>query len=255
MSTRSAEGSRVSASLLDLQRRFAAAIRSGHDDPRLGVYRNAVTANYRNALRASFPVVCELTGMPFFHAAVDAFVAAHPSTGGDLDVYGDAFPQFLAGYPHARSLPYLPDVARLEWALDEAMRAGDVEAHPEGVLRTLAATAPDAVAALRATLDPSCRLVRSTFPVMRIWQVHQHDGDRSVDLDAGPDHLVVRREGNLPSIARVSPAGLAFLEALASDSTLGDAVEAALAADAQFDVGLALRTFIADGTLVTVTLA
>ncbi|MFO1313254.1 MAG: DNA-binding domain-containing protein [Burkholderiales bacterium] len=241
------------ASLPDLQRRFAAAIEAAAPGERLAIYRNAVRANYRNALGASYPVVRELTGAPFFHAAVDAFVEAHPSTGGDLNVYGDAFPQFLARYPHARSLPYLPDVARLEWALDEAMRAGDAEADPEGVLRTLAATRPDAVAALRASLDPSCRLVRSAFPVMRIWQVHQDDGDRSVDLEAGPDHLVVRREGDVPSIARVPPAGFAFLEALAAGASLGDAVEAALGVEASFDVGLALRTFIADGTLVTLT--
>jgi len=72
--------------LPDLQRRFAAAIAApdGIEDAGLAVYRNAVRANYRNALRASYPVVCALTGTPFFHAAVDAFAAAHPSRSGDL---------------------------------------------------------------------------------------------------------------------------------------------------------------------------
>lgn len=243
------------ASLPDLQRRFAAAIADPAQDERLAIYRNAVAANYRNALQASYPVVRALTGAPFFNAAVDAFVAAHPSTGGDLNVYGDAFPQFIEQYPHARSLPYLPDVARLEWALDEAMRAQDSAADPESVLQALAATPPDSVPTLRATLDPSCHFVRSAFPVMRIWQVHQDEGvdpgaDRSVDLDAGSDHLLVRREGGVPSIARVSPATYQFLDALAADASLGDAVGAALAADEAFDMGEALRTFIADGTLL-----
>lgn len=248
----------MSASLPDLQRRFAATMAGAAPGERLAIYRNAVAANYRNAMRASYPVVCALTGEPFFHAAVDAFVAAHPSAGGDLNVYGDAFPSFIAGYPHARALPYLPDVARLEWALDEAMRAPDREADPEAVLATLAATPPDAIPALRGSLDPSCRLVRSAFPVMRIWQAHQDEGvnrgvnrgvDRGVDLDAGPDHLVVRREGDVPSIARVPRAAYLFLDALLGGASLGNAIEAALAEDQGFDVGLALRTSIADGTI------
>ncbi|MFO1303788.1 MAG: DNA-binding domain-containing protein [Burkholderiales bacterium] len=241
----------MSPSLLELQRRFAAALADPPRDARLSIYRNAVAANYRNALRTSYPVVCELVGAPFFHAAVDAFVAAHPSTGGDLNVYGGAFAQFLASYPHARSLLYLPDVALLEWSLDEAMRAPDREADPEAVLATLAATPPDAVVALRASLDPSCRLVHSTYPVMRIWQVHQEESaGRGVDLDAGPDHLLVRRERGVPSIARVPRATYRFLDALAAGGSLGEAVAAALADDESFDVGLALRTFIADGALV-----
>ena len=39
----------------------------------------------------------------------------------------------LAAYPHARELPYLPDVARLEWAVDEAGRAADPAGTPEAL--------------------------------------------------------------------------------------------------------------------------
>src|SRR4029453_7123257 len=116
-------------SLSELQRRFAATVLDLAREPhaRIAVYRHTIFANYRNALGATHRVVRELTGVPFFDAAVDAFVLAHPSTGGDLNVYGDAFASFLATYPHAAPLPYLPDVARLEWAMDEAHRAADAE--------------------------------------------------------------------------------------------------------------------------------
>ena len=105
-------------SLLELQRRFAAALLTPAPpaDPGLATYRGTVFANWRNALGATFVVVRELTGAPFFAAAVDAFARTHPSRGGDLNVYGDVFPDFLATYPPAQGLPYLADVARLEWA-------------------------------------------------------------------------------------------------------------------------------------------
>lgn len=239
--------------LPDLQKRFAAALAAPAQcrDPGLAVYANAVRANYRNALRASYPVVCALTGTPFFHAAVDAFAAAHPSRCGDLNVYGGEFGDFLAAYPHAAALPYLPDVARLEWAQDEAARAADAGDSPARVLAALAAVDAAKLAACRLHLPPSCRLLRSDHPVLRIWQVHQDGfaGDPQVDLDAGPDFLLVRRHGEDVGIERVPPGEFAWLAALAGGADLAGALDAAHAADAAFDFAAALRARIADGTL------
>ena len=140
---------------------------------RIAVYRRALFANYRNALAATYPVVKRLVGAPFFDAAVDAFVAAHPSTSGDLNVYGDAFGAFLSAYPAAASLPYLCDVAALEWAQDEANRAPDDTSSPEEVLADLTLMAPADLPEARLALAPSCRFVASRHPVLRIWQVNQ----------------------------------------------------------------------------------
>jgi hypothetical protein len=235
------------ASLRDLQRRFAASLAGSTADT--AVYRNTVAMNCRNALAATYPVVRALTGAAFFHGAVDAFCSAHPSTGGDLNVYGGELADFLATYPHAQDLPFLPDIARLEWAIDEASRAPDTQGSAQDVLAALASVPGDAISALRFTLEPSCRLVRSRFPVMRIWRVHQSDGDKRVDLDAGADHLVVRREGDVPSVARIGAADFAFLAALADGANLRSALDAALAADGEFDLAAALRACIADGTI------
>ena len=239
----------MTPSLPELQRRFAAALLDGRAEGGLAVYRHTVLANYRNALAATFPVVRELTGEPFFNAAVDAFVRAHPSAGGDLNVYGDRFAEFLAGYGHAKDLPYLPDVARLEWALDEAARAADSTGTPARLLAALAAVAPAAVVRVRFALDASCRLLHSAHPVMRIWQAHQDGTVDTVDLNAGPDRLLVRREGSAPVIERLAPADFAFLAALASGSDLAAALEAAVEVDADFELGAALPAHIASGVL------
>jgi hypothetical protein len=237
----------MSASLLELQRRFAASLAG--DELRTAAYRNTVRTNYRNALGATYPVVRELTGTAFFNEAVDAFTVARPSTCGDLNVYGAEFGDFLASYPYAHDLPYLADVARLEWAIDEASRAGESGASAEGLLTALGRVPADAVAAQRFALDPSCRLIRSRFPVMRIWQVHQSAGAGHVDLDAAPDHLLVRREGDLPSLTRIAPQDFAFLAALAAGADLEAALDAAIAVDGDFDLAETLRAFIADGTI------
>lgn len=241
-------------SLLDLQRRFAGALagEAGAAAGGLAVYRDTVHANWRNALGATFAVVRELTGAPFFAAAVDAFAHAHPSRSGDLNVYGDAFPGFLAAWPHARDLPYLPDVARLEWAMDEAQRAADATGSAQDVVAALAAVAPDAFASLRFTLDPSCRLLRAPFPVLRIWRAHQPGGEplEGIALADADDRLLVRREDGQVTIERVAAGEHAWLAALHAQLPLPEALAAALRDEPAFDLAAALRRRVADRTLV-----
>jgi hypothetical protein len=254
-------------SLREQQRRFAdallgsaeaaaqLALAHGADaQERLAIYRHNVLANYRNALGASYPVVCRLVGAAFFDTAVDAFVQAWPSTSGDLNEYGAEFGDFLARYPYARTLPYLPDVGRLEWAIDEARRAPDCTSSPQQVLDALAATAPELLSEIGIALARSCDLVASWFPILRIWRVNQpgFEGDDRVDLDAGADRLLVRRDADGVAIVSLDLATFRFLHRLASGSTLGDALAAAQAADAAFDLGAALSTHIAAGTLACV---
>ncbi len=221
---------------------------------RLAVYRRSVFANYRNALGATYPVVARLVGAPFFGAAVDAFVRAHPSTSGDLNIYGDAFARFLERYAPAASLPYLPDVARLEWAQDEVNRAAETEATPDDVLAGLVALAPESLPGVRLALAPACRLVASPYPILRIWQSNQqgYAGDDRVDLDAGGDALLVRREAGGVTLERVAAAEYAWLVALAQGAPLGAAIDAATKTDAAFDLMTVLRLRIADGTIAGV---
>ena len=206
---------------------------------RMAVYRRALFANYRNALGASFPVVSKLVGA---------------ATSGDLNVYGDAFAAFLETYPHAAGLPYLADVARLEWAQDEANRAADADHLPERVLAALALVAPERLPATRLPLAPSCRLVASRFPILRIWQANQEGyGDARVTFDETADMLLIRRELAGVTIERVASAEFAWLEALASGAPLGAALESAQDTGVPFDLATALRSRIGDGTIAGVS--
>lgn len=261
-------------SLRDLQLGFAAALAGGADaaglfdagpaqagraapaiEHRLAIYRGNGRANYRNALAATFPVVARLTGAAFFDAAVDAFVAAHPPAAGDLNVYGDALPAFLHAYPGAAALPYLADVAALEWAIDEANRALDAARVPDGVLAALAMARPERLPETRLTLDPSCRLAASPYPVLRIWRANQADraGDERIALDEGGVALLVRRDPPGVALETLGRGEHAWLDAAMRGETLGAAIDAAMAVDAAFDLEAALRHHIGAGTIVAVS--
>lgn len=250
-------------SLSELQRGFAAAtlfgeraalsalgiVAGGLDAAaRLAIYRNNVLGNYRKALGATYPVVRALVGAAFFGAAIEAFVHAHPSTRGDVNRYGGELARFLATYPPARSLPYLPDVARLEWAIDQAGIAADA---PHLDLAALAAVPLDELSRLHFRLHPSARLLVSPYPVFSIWQVHQagHEDER-VDLGAGGDALLVLRVASTVGVERLSRGCHAFLLALGHNLALADAVDHAVAADAAFQLGEALKRHVAAGAIV-----
>lgn len=240
-------------SLPELQRRFADALQAGANEPHPGIaiYRDTVAANYRNALAATYRVVRALLGEALFDAAVDAFVEVHPSTCGDLNVYGGEFAEFLADSENVRERPFLPDVARLEWAIDEAHRAADAEGSAETTLAALATVHASDIASLRLLLDPSCRLVQSEFPTLRFWRAHQpgHDGEARASSETRTDFLVVRREMGAVVVERVAPGDYAWLAALATGADLAGALESALAAEATFDLGTSLGASIANGTI------
>jgi len=252
-------------SLLELQTEFARALvarderslmtewivagRGLAPDERIGVYRNNVFSNYRAVLREVYPVVLALVDEPFFKGAADAYVSTYPSRSGNLNDFGGELGDFLAGWPPARQLPYLPDVARLEWAVEHAFHAAEA---PLLDLTTLAAVAQEVLPGLHFALHPASRIVRSPYPILRIWQVNQPDfnGDRSANLDAGGDTVLVIRRGATVELERLSPGELELLQALAADLTLAQAHARALEADPALDLTELLRHHVLDGTLV-----
>ncbi|HXH04204.1 MAG TPA: DNA-binding domain-containing protein, partial [Candidatus Competibacteraceae bacterium] len=92
---------------------------------RLGLYRNNTVLNLGDALAAAYPVLQRLLGADCFRALARAYIGAHPSRSGDLHDYGDALADFLAGLPELAALPYLADVARLEWRVHRAYFAAE----------------------------------------------------------------------------------------------------------------------------------
>jgi hypothetical protein len=250
-------------SLRELQRRFSAAVM--FDDPaaiasigivagdlspaqRVSVYRNNILGNYRQALGITYPVVRQLVGAAFFDAAADIFSRGHASAHGDVNRYGGDYATFLATYPPARNLVYLPDVARLEWAVDQANIAADAGPMDTSALARVDA---DAFAGLRFVLHPSVRLLASTYPILHIWRSNQTEANSEhVDLDEGGDHLLVRRSGVVAHIARIDRGDYALLDSLAANATLGAAAERASLADASFALVDALRRYVAENTIV-----
>jgi len=231
------------ASLLETQRRVAAALRSGETalardlfegdaGPRLDVVRNTIEGALVRALRLNTPAVERLVGPEFFEGAARIFLADRPAKRPRLDEYGDGFANFLAGFGPAREVAYLADVARLERAVARALHA------PEPAPLDLAAL-QDAARACAGRLalvpHPALSLLRLHWPADAIWRAVLEGDDgalRALRVD-GPEPravLVHRERGSLQVEPMAAPQA-AFLEALLDGALLSEA----MAGDAQTD--------------------
>jgi len=213
---------------------------------RLAIYRHHVFSSLTAALEATYPVVVRLVDRRFFVWVADRFVRAHPPKGPCLAEYGADLPAFLSQFPACAHLPWLADVARLEWAMNVALHAPAAVALEPDTLRALE---PHAVARLKLRFEPSVTLLASAWPVDAIWRANQTDADGVVDLGAGEARIEIRRVGD-DVVFRALPAGaFAFRAAFASGRTLEDAVEGALDAEPGFDLAVEIRALIDERVL------
>ncbi len=214
-------------------------------EARLDIYRHHVFTTLTAALEATYPVVCRLVHERFFGYAADQYIRAHPPAGPCLFEYGSSFPAFFADFEPCRHLRYLPDVARLEWALNAATHAEQSAALDPMVLSQLPA---EDLPGLTLRLDPSLALLSSAWPIDRIWRVNQSGADSNavVDLGSGGVYLEVRRIADDGVFRALDAATYAFRRALNQGDCLAEAAEAALEENGAFDLSLALRTLFAE---------
>ena len=220
---------------------------------RLAVYRGNLVGASGKALAGAYPIVAKIVGEEFFGGLAREYLRHHPSASGDLNEYGEAFAGFVAAFPHTQDLPYLPDVARMEWLAHRAHFAADAPALDPA---WLGAFREQAYGRLRFALAPACALMESRWPLARIWEVHQDDfdGEFSVDLDAGPERILVCRPQFRVFVGALSAGGYRFLSASASGAALAEALDAALAEEPAFDLGAALAAWLDAGVIVDATL-
>ncbi|KQQ45341.1 hypothetical protein ASF61_20515 [Duganella sp. Leaf126] len=213
-----------------------------HNAHRLGLYRGNLAATASKALAAAYPVVAALVGDQFFGALARAYGRAWPSQDGNLHRFGARLGAFLDDFPHVAQLPYLADMARLEWAVHRAHYAAD--AAPV-TAQQLAAMAPAQLEASRLRLHEACLPFRSPWAVVSLWLAHQQ-----VPTGAFPaalavqEYAVVARPGWRVQVAPQGAGGHAALAVLHAGGTFGAALDAAFAVEADLDVAAHLRQWL-----------
>lgn len=195
---------------------------------RLSVYRVNVFGAIGGALKETFPAVLALVGDAFFEQMAAHFIQHQPPRAACLLWYGGDFPDFIATYAAAASLPYLADVARFEWAWHHAQYA-EVEAPLDPAW--LDAQEEEALEGLVLHLRQGVALVSSVYPVEAIWRYARNPDHEAIPEVAAQQrqHWLVwrpQREAQVKPLDASTYAALRLLEA-------GATLDALVAADAQ----------------------
>lgn len=243
--------------LPDLQRAFADHL-AGADRPellalvagdsipaasRLGVYRHHVQHSLAAALATTFSTVQTLVGEDFFRGLAQAFVLQSLPTQPVLSEYGAGLADFIAGYAPAHELPYLADVARLDWALNSAFHAPAVEGLGPSDLSVIEA---DRLPSMVLSLTPGAALITSPYPLGQIWLASRPGAAAaSVDLSSGGARLLVMRRPDDAAFVELSIAEAAFVAALLGGRSIEGAAEAAFQADGGFDLSTVFARLLA----------
>ncbi len=193
---------------------------------RFAVYRNNVRASLTDALADTFPVCRQLVGDAFFRAMAGVYIEQTPPDSPLLTDYGHRLPTFIDSFPPASAVPYLADMARLEWAWLGALHA----AEPDRLdTRALAALLADEqrVAGLQLQLQPSARLLRSPYAVISLWRAHQGQLNIADVNPFQPEQALLLRPALQVELLPLDKASACFIELLLRQP-LGAALEQTL---------------------------
>lgn len=198
-------------------------------DARLSVYADGYLARTREALAEVYEAVRRVVGEAAFDRLASAYAEEVPSRDYNLTLAGRHLPAVLERSPLRERLPFLPDLARLEWLVCLAFHAFD---RPRLDPQRLAAVPPEQWDRLRLVFQPSLGVIRSAWPIGDIWAARRSPpGAIDIALEGRPQQLAVCRDGGEVVCRAIDRAQFEWLSRLMGGATLGEAC-AARAGDA-----------------------
>lgn len=161
------------------------------------VYRNNYRGSLQQALSGAYPVVQQLVGVAFFTQLAKQYIAQYSLSTPNLHSYGEHFSYLIRSLESCTQLPYLSDMARLEWAYHCAYFAPNRNFSLWQQLATI-----EDFSNVCLALHPSVCLLDSIYAVSSIWQAHQQNlaNLAFVDVDNNEYILVCRPQANVEII-------------------------------------------------------
>lgn len=212
---------------------------------RFAVYRNNVCLSLVAALADTFPVLRALVGDEFFDAMARRYVADEPPRSPVLAHYGEGLADWLAHFAPAASLPYLPDMARLERARVRAYHAADAPSlGADAVAARLAE--PAQLAQARLQLHPSVSVLDSRYAIVSLWAAHQGHAPLEAVAPEQPECALVLRVDDDAAVLAIPPAAAEFYRRLQQGQPLA---AAAGNIEGPFDLGASLAILIRHGAI------
>lgn len=216
---------------------------------RFAIYRNNRANSLIDALQSTYPVLYQLTGETFFHAAARQFIDASPPSSPVLTEYGEPFGKFMQDLPGAAAFPYLADMGRLEWCRMRAYHASDEPVLP---LASLQEYSSEALLNTRFKLHDAAALVQSDWAIGSLWHTIANPDTPEFDISQAQSVLISRIDLNV-QMQLLTSDGTQFLQQLMQGFTIAEAATHCLTINADFDTGTHLQGLISSAAFTTIT--
>ncbi len=221
---------------------------------RLDVYREGYPARILEALREAYPAIANICGEGSFANLVRRYLRACDVSASSLNDIGRQLPAHCTRDPLAANLPFLADLARLEWAVLCAFHSRQRDPIDAASFSTW-----DMSDWERAifSFQPSLAIVHSAWPIRDLWQSRQIPRTEiDIDLTDRPQSVLVRRSGYEVDCDLLPDAHAIVLESLLGGSTLATAMASlAECAGSEEDPARMFATWLAAGAITAARLA
>lgn len=190
-------------------------------DQLLQIYRNNFVLSLTEALENTFPVLRAMVGDDFFAQLAKAFIRQIPLEKAAIADFGDQLPGFMSELEQLSEMPYLIDLAHLEWLYSWRInRMPQADSFPYDALAELNETDYEH---LNFTLNPDLTLFQSEWAVIELFQrlkpwLNTRDNDDCQTEEAPLDGLNLEQ----PQQGYVVTTGLAETEVQSITPELSD---------------------------------
>ena len=206
-------------------------------EERLRVYVDGYLARLHESLTEVYEAVRFIVGQRAFGELSRAYASTHPSQEYNLSLAGRRLPEFLRDYPLTKRLPFLPDLAELEWRVCLAFHA---EQFPAADLTRLFGVPEEVWPFLRLSFQPATAVVMSAWPILDLWNARKQPRESiDIQLEGRAQNVLIFREGLAVRCERLQQEAAVLMRTLLAGHSLGEALDAVVqeVAEAALPVG------------------
>ena len=214
--------------------------------PRIAVYQNNVFGAVVDYLSAVYPALQGVLGEGFFKQLCHAYLCKSPPTEGDIHTYGDAIKTQFVKFEALNKMPYLTDLADLEWALHCAYFASvSDQLDPHRVEQAVLLNMP-------VVLNASVYIIESVYPIQEIHRqsLPSFEGEVAIDLNQGADSILVYKQIGVQS-KQLTSHELLFIQTLQKSATIMQAINSLSGSISVEDIAASLSMVLNLGLLTS----
>ena len=187
---------------------FATALSAGgklSEMERLEIYRNTMRAAHTTALAESFNCCEKILGNRYFNKIANQYFYDNPAKNQNLNIYGRNFPHFLLdwihNHPETKDFEYLPDLAMLEYAYEQAYYCKD---DPLFDFESFSKLKEYEQLQIIFKLSNSLTILKSKYPIYEIWRVNlEQDDNQEVKSISESQFICITRDMHTPVIHKI----------------------------------------------------